>query len=126
MAIINALMDSEHPFVFLKTTFFYLIAVVIVLAVVGAVFGYLKYFIPLRKEQGFAYVYVESDGTVRELDAEEEAYLCTEFSPGDGGRPYIKNRYNGKSYNGSISGFIYRNRVPKAIAIGPKSPQANS
>ncbi|WP_426059865.1 hypothetical protein [Hymenobacter sp. B1770] len=126
MAIIRAFISLEHPFIFLKTASLYLIAIIIVLAVVGAVFGYLRYLVPLRREQGFPFVYVESDGAVRELNDKEQAYLKTEFSPGDGGRPYIKNRYDGKTYNGSISGFIYRDRVPKAIAIRPESPQVNS
>ncbi|MBH8558061.1 hypothetical protein [Hymenobacter negativus] len=122
MVVIRAFISLEHPLMFLKTAFLYLIAVIIVIAVVG----YLRYFVPLRKEQGFPFVYVESDGTVRELNAKEQAYLNTEFSPGDGGRPYIKNRYSQKSYGGGISGFIYRDRVPRAVVISPESSQVLS
>ena len=42
------------------------------------------------KKEEFEYVYVEKDGTVRELDNEEIEYLQTDFKLGDGARPYIK------------------------------------
>ena len=86
---------------------------------------YLRHLIPLRpKEPGFEYVYVNEDGTVSELDEEDVEYLKTEFSPGDGARPYIKNYYKQLTSNRKISGFILRNRIPKKIQIKPlKKPQ---
>ncbi|MGY6647582.1 hypothetical protein [Wenyingzhuangia sp. IMCC45574] len=79
---------------------------------------YLRYFIPLRpKESGFEYVYIEVDGTVRELDDEEKNYLNHDFSPADGARPYIKSRYKSLTPDGKIFGFIERRRVPKKIII---------
>ncbi|MFK8037485.1 MAG: hypothetical protein AB8B74_04295 [Crocinitomicaceae bacterium] len=79
---------------------------------------YLTNFVPLRKnEEGFEYVNVEENGTVRELSREEQGYLKETFEPGDGGRPYIKTRYNSKTPDGKIWGFIPRNRVPKRIKI---------
>ena len=39
------------------------------------------------------FVYVEEDGSARELSAEERDYLNTEFQGADGGRPYIKCWY---------------------------------
>ena len=81
---------------------------------------YLRHFLPLRrKEKGFEYVYVKEDGTVRELSEDEQVYLKTEFSPGDGARPYIKTRYNGKTMMGSIKGYIERRRVPPRFPIVP-------
>ena len=75
-------------------------------------------FVPLRKnENGFEYVHVEENGTVRELSREEQGYLKENFEPGDGGRPYIKSRYSSKTPDGKIWGFIPRNRVPKRIKI---------
>jgi hypothetical protein len=38
------------------------------------------------KERGFRYIYVNSDGSARELTADEQVYLCTEFPGGDGGK----------------------------------------
>ena len=73
---------------------------------------------PLRKnEGGFEYVCVDDDGTVRELSREEQGYLKEEFSPGDGARPYIKSRYNSRTPDGKIGGYIERKRVPQNIEI---------
>jgi hypothetical protein len=46
-----------------------------------------------RKEDCFEYVYIQNDGSVRELDYDEVEYLNTEFSPANGNRPYIKLSY---------------------------------
>lgn len=90
----------------------------IILLAIGII--YLRYFIPLRpKENGFAYVYVEDDGTVRELYEDEIEYLEEEFHPTDGARPYVKSRYSSLAPDNKMSGFIYRNRVPKKIIIKP-------
>ncbi|MEP1489260.1 MAG: hypothetical protein ABJK28_12605 [Algibacter sp.] len=79
---------------------------------------YLMYFVPLRKdEEGFEYVHVEENGTVRELYREEQGYLKEKFEGADGARPYIKSRYSSKTPDGKIWGFISRNRVPKKIKI---------
>ena len=73
------------------------------LITVVVLFIYLRYFIPLREnEEGFEYVSVEDDGTVRELSREEQGYLKEEFHPNDGARPYIKSRYNSKTPDGKI------------------------
>ena len=49
---------------------------------------------PLRKpEPGFEYIYVNYDGSARELTAPEREYLSTPFAPDDGNRPYIKRAY---------------------------------
>jgi hypothetical protein len=84
---------------------------------------YLRYFIPLRKkEPGFEYVYVEDDGTVREVSEDDQNYLNTHFHPGDGARPYIKTQYKSRNGWGNISGFISRRRVPRRLPIGPYIP----
>jgi len=38
----------------------------------------------------YPYIYVNADGTARELHAGERAYLEMEFKGGDGAMPYIK------------------------------------
>lgn len=73
---------------------------------------------PLRpKEPGFEFVYVENDGSARELDEEEQEYLKTEFHGGDGNRPYIKDRYSQLTPDNKMHGYILRTRVPKSIEI---------
>ena len=42
-------------------------------------------------ESGFKFVYINQDGTARELSPEEQTYLTQEFVGGDGNRPYIKS-----------------------------------
>jgi len=75
-----------------------------------------------RREEGFKFVYVNQDGTVRELSPEEVVYLSQKFSGGDGGRPYIKSSYESIDGWGSQSGFIERHRVPSRITISPVNP----
>jgi len=66
---------------------------------------------------GFEYVYVEIDGTVRELDKGEIEYLETKFEPSDGARPYIKSSYNQLTPDKKILGFLHRDKVPGNIKI---------
>jgi hypothetical protein len=68
------------------------------------------------------FVYVNQDGTARELSSDERDYLETEFPPGDGGRPYIKGTYNDRDGWGSISGFLLRRRLPSSITVKPINP----
>ena len=101
----------------------------IALSIVGviailAVYFYVRHFMPLRpKEQGYAYVYVEEDGTVRELDEEERDYLKTEFYGADGDRPYIKSRYNQLTSDKKIWGYLPRHRLPRKIKIKPSQSE---
>jgi hypothetical protein len=68
---------------------------------------------------GFPYVYVNQDGSVRELSPNEQKYLSTEFSGADGGRPYVKPKYETRNGWGSQSGYLQRNLVPKHLTIEP-------
>ncbi len=81
---------------------------------------YLRHFVPLRpKEDGFDYVHVELDGSVRELDEDEKEYLKIEFDAADGARPYIKSRYKSLTPDRKMWGYIPRRRVPQRIKIKP-------
>lgn len=85
---------------------------------VYVIYMFIRYFAPLRKwEEGFPYVSVELDGSVRELYEDEKEYLNTKFDPGDGARPYIKSRYSDLTPDGKIQGFMRRRRVPFWIKI---------
>lgn len=66
---------------------------------------------------GFKYVYVNEDGTARELDEKERNYLLEEFDPTDGARPYIKFGYGAMTPTGKISGFLLRRHLPRHIEI---------
>jgi hypothetical protein len=101
-------------------TVVYIISTIIGIVVFVGLYYYLKYFIPLRPvEQGFEYVYIEDDGSAREIDDEDIEYLKTKFEPTDGARPYIKSGYDELTPDNKISGFILRRRVPKRIKIKP-------
>jgi len=94
-----------------------LIGLILLMVFSFVIYNYLKY-PPLRKEEpGFKYVYVEDDGSVREVSKEDEDYLNTPFHPNDGARPYIKLGYKQRTPDGSLSGFIERRKVPKRTNI---------
>ena len=75
------------------------------------------------REPGFRFVYVNQDGSARELSPEEQKYLSEEFPGFDSSRPYIKSSYESRDGWGSKSGFIERRRVPARIPILPVNPE---
>lgn len=97
-----------------------LVVTVIVIGVVGFLFW--KWGPRRSEEPGFRFVYVNQDGSVRELSPEERNYLTEEFAGGDSGRPYVKTSYESHDGWGSQSGFIVRRRVPARIKILPVNP----
>lgn len=77
----------------------------------------------LRKpEPGFEFVYVNQDGSVREVSPNERSYLGEKFSPADGARPYFKSSFSTRDGWGSLSGFIERRLVPAGVTILPVHP----
>lgn len=58
------------------------------------------------------FVFVNDDGTVRELLPNEIDYLNRNFDPADSGRPYIKSSYRSRTPDGRVSGFLPRSSVP--------------
>jgi len=65
----------------------------------------------------YPYLFVEDDGSVRELHLEERKYLETPFSPFDGGRPYIKEDYESRDGWKSVKGFCARSKIPDGMHI---------
>jgi hypothetical protein len=65
---------------------------------------------------GDALVYVNEDGSVRELTDAEKTYVETEFSPLDGARPYVKSRYFDRTAWG-LQGYLLRTQVPHGMPI---------
>ena len=90
------------------------LAVLVIAAVLGLLLRPRR-----RREPGFAYVFVEEDGSARELEAEEREYLGTDFPPGDGGRPYVKLRYESRTPDGRLGGYLLRRRLPARIPVRP-------
>jgi hypothetical protein len=68
-----------------------------------------------------ALVYVNEDGSVRELTEAQRSYVETEFSPLDGARPYIKSSYRDRTAWG-IQGYLPRAEVPESVFIHPAPP----
>lgn len=68
-------------------------------------------------EGPYPYVYVEADGTARELHAGERAYLETEFEGADGARPYIKGNFEQRDGWGEVSGYLKRSKLPAGTSI---------
>lgn len=94
--------------------FIYVVIAVIAAGVLSALWIYRRRRPP---EEGFQFVYINQDGSARELTASEREYLDTDFQGADGGRPYVKSSYESKDGWGSISGFIERRKVPAKIQI---------
>jgi hypothetical protein len=90
----------------------------IIAAVLAVWVGY-KFITRSRRsaENGFKFVYVNEDGSVRELTEDERVYLTTEFHPNDGARPYIKFHFNAKTPDNKVSGYIERRQVPSSVKI---------
>lgn len=63
------------------------------------------------------YVYVESDGSVRELNDQEKEYLETKFSPRDKKKPFVKYKYKSPNPDNEMNGFLMRKKVPVNIKI---------
>jgi uncharacterized membrane protein YukC len=71
---------------FLKALGFGVCLVVVLMLVFVAWFAFQTR--PRRgRELGFEYIFVEDDGTARELDSNEREYLERNFHPADGARP---------------------------------------
>src|SRR5690349_11200668 len=66
-------------------------------------------------------VWINSDGTARELTDAERRYVDTDFLPFDGASPYIKSHYSQRTKLGDIKGFLPRKEVPDSIPINPVS-----
>ena len=68
--------------------------------------------------QPYPYIYVNADGTARELHAEERAYLETEFKGGDGAAPSIKDSYEERNGWGELNGYLARAALPAGTPVG--------
>jgi len=63
------------------------------------------------------FVYVNIDGTIRELTNDEIEYLSKDFHPNDGARPYIKSSYEQLTPDNKICGFLLRKNIPNNMEV---------
>ena len=73
-------------------------------------------------------VYVDNDGSARELSDSEKTYVDRDFRPFDGARPYIKSHYQQRTPAGELRGYLDRTKLPAGtpIAAAPPSTPAAS
>ncbi len=71
----------------------------------------------------YPYVYVNADGSARELHPNERKYLETPFQGGDGARPYVKRSYSQKDGWGEIAGFLKRSKLPPGTPVSAAPEQ---
>jgi hypothetical protein len=97
------------------------IAIVILLTAIGLLWR----FRPRRSnEPGFKYVYVNHDGSVREVSPVEQAeFLLDESMAPSVDSIYKKSSFTSRDGWGSLSGFIERRLVPARIKISPVPPE---
>lgn len=76
---------------------------------------------PLRASN-CRFVYVNQDGSIREVSPSEQAYLTQDFAPNDSAGPYIKAKYDSRDGWGSLSGFMDRRGVPPGVPVQPAHP----
>jgi hypothetical protein len=60
----------------------------------------------------YPYIYVNADGTARELHPNERQYLESEFRPGDGAAPYVKCSCSERNGWGDLTGYLERSNLP--------------
>jgi hypothetical protein len=65
----------------------------------------------------YPYIFVNDDGTARELHTAERAYLEQTFIPFDGGRPYVKSNSKAHDGWGSVKGFLERSKLPSGLFV---------
>lgn len=65
----------------------------------------------------YPYVYVDADGSARELHLSERRYLRTEFKGGDGAAPHVKSSYDERNGWGEIAGYMQRELLPHGTPV---------
>jgi hypothetical protein len=71
----------------------------------------------MPRAENYSFIYVNADGTARELHPNERQYLETEFLPGDGAAPSVKDSYAERNGWGEITGYLMRSRLPPGTLI---------
>ena len=82
------------------------------------------YYFQLNMHNNYPIVYVHENGCVTEVQLSDRLYLQTKYHGNDGDRPFIKETYSSKTYDGRKSGYCFRKTVPSEIVI--KVPENNN
>ncbi|HEV2136309.1 MAG TPA: hypothetical protein VGR47_18865 [Terracidiphilus sp.] len=72
----------------------------------------------------YPYIYVNADGSARELHREEREYLSSRISRFGEPRRYVKSTYSQKDGWGQLEGVLKRSSLPREIEIGA-APREN-
>jgi hypothetical protein len=75
--------------------------------------------VPIMPNASQVLIFIENDGTARELTVADKKYVDTAFSPFDGARPYVKQSYEQRNGWGEPRGYLPRDLVPAGIPIDP-------
>jgi hypothetical protein len=67
--------------------------------------------------QLYPYVYINADGTARELHAAERGWLETEYKGGDGAMPNVKDSYDERNGWGELNGYLARTALPAGMPV---------
>lgn len=70
-----------------------------------------------RPKDAYPYVYVEHDGSARELNGDERTDLEADDKGPD--RPYVKWRYGKRNGRGDLSGYLRRWQLPARVRVYP-------
>lgn len=76
--------------------------------------------------QPHPYVYINADGTARELHADERAWLETEYKGGDGAAPSIKDGYDERNGWGELNGYLGRAALPAGMPVADAAPKTRT
>jgi hypothetical protein len=71
----------------------------------------------MTNEQLYPYVYVNADGSARELHDSEQRWLETPFKGGDGAAPNVKSDYEERNGWGDLNGYLMRSLLPANVPI---------
>jgi hypothetical protein len=91
--------------------------------IVGCIIDIGWLLVPRRRNQtGFPLVYVNLNGSARELSEREKEHVSQKFIFGDDARPWIKPTYRSRDGWGNLLGCVERRRLPSRIASHPVNP----
>lgn len=79
---------------------------------------------PTGQKPSEVLIWINGDGSARELSEADRTYVDTAYSPFDGARPYIKSHYAQRDGWGELSGYLHRKDVPDGVPIGPAPPES--
>ena len=75
------------------------------------------YYCLLEKNKEYPIVYVHENGNVTEVQLSDRLYLQTKYKGSDGDRPFIKENYTSKTYDGRNAGYCFRKSIPNQIVV---------